>query len=362
MRIRRSMMTVGLLVAMILVGQGMICETKLVAQNRDSTDDLYKQAEAAQEHHDYATAFRLAMDLAKLGDTRGEDAVATYYTGEHGTHPGTPAKNATEALMWLKLAASQNDAWAQDTIGSMYAIGVLGAKNYVEAAKWERLAADQGFTDAQFALTVQFFDGKGVPKDYVHSYMWCTLALASADARHDNQLGTLDQMTTWRAEIAKRMTPEQIDKAQHLVDEWKPQVSKATCITVPAMCADQTQANFAQKQWTGSLANQRMDLSDTHEMPVELSQEEAQHLLRRKVPPVYSPLAKASRVSGVVVVNAVVNKEGGVEEVAAVEGPAMLRQAAMDSVKQWQYNPYLVDGRPVKFKTTVNVTFALSGN
>jgi len=61
-----------------------------LAQNRDSTDDLYKQAEAAQEHHDYATAFRLAMDLAKLGDTRGEDAVArtTLVNMELTRYPG----------------------------------------------------------------------------------------------------------------------------------------------------------------------------------------------------------------------------------------------------------------------------------
>jgi len=42
-----------------------------------------------------------------------------------------------------------------------------------------------------------------------------------------------------------------------------------------------------------------------------------------------------------------------------VEGPALLRQAAVDAVKQWRYRPYSLNGQPVEVETTVDVQFTL---
>jgi TonB family protein len=82
-------------------------------------------------------------------------------------------------------------------------------------------------------------------------------------------------------------------------------------------------------------------------------------LLNSKVPPVYPPIAKAARVQGTVVLQAVIGKDGQVSELQIVSGPAMLRQAAMDAVKQWTYKPYIFNGKPVEVLTTVNVIFTL---
>jgi protein TonB len=46
-------------------------------------------------------------------------------------------------------------------------------------------------------------------------------------------------------------------------------------------------------------------------------------------------------------------------KVRVLSGPAMLRQAAMDAVKQWIYKPYVLNGKPVEVLTTVNLIFAL---
>jgi protein TonB len=42
-----------------------------------------------------------------------------------------------------------------------------------------------------------------------------------------------------------------------------------------------------------------------------------------------------------------------------VSGPALLRQAALDAVKQWLYRPYLLNGQPVEVETAVSVEFKL---
>jgi protein TonB len=87
----------------------------------------------------------------------------------------------------------------------------------------------------------------------------------------------------------------------------------------------------------------------------------AEGMLLRRVQPDYPSIARDARVSGTVVIQAKINKEGGIENLQVVSGPPMLRQAALDAVKQWRYRPYLLDGEPVEVLTTVNVFFSLTG-
>jgi protein TonB len=82
-------------------------------------------------------------------------------------------------------------------------------------------------------------------------------------------------------------------------------------------------------------------------------------MLIEHTPPVYPPIAKAARVSGTVVLQALIGKDGGIESLHVVSGPAMLQQAALDAVKSWVYRPYLLNGKPVEVETTVNVIFTL---
>ena len=84
-------------------------------------------------------------------------------------------------------------------------------------------------------------------------------------------------------------------------------------------------------------------------------------LLVQRTTPVYPQIAKEARVSGTVVIQATISKGGLIENLRAVSGPTMLRQAALDAVRTWRYRPYLLDGEPVEVETTVNVTFTLGG-
>jgi len=79
-----------------------------------------------------------------------------------------------------------------------------------------------------------------------------------------------------------------------------------------------------------------------------------------KVPPVYPALAKQAAVSGVVQLAAVIAKDGTIQELHSLGGPALLIQAAMDAVKQWVYKPTLLNGNPVQVETTVDINFTLN--
>jgi protein TonB len=79
-------------------------------------------------------------------------------------------------------------------------------------------------------------------------------------------------------------------------------------------------------------------------------------MLKTQVEPVYPDDV---RISGTVVLHAVISDRGLVESLSVVSGPAILQQAALEAVRQWTYRPYLLNGMPVEVETTVNVVFAL---
>jgi protein TonB len=84
-----------------------------------------------------------------------------------------------------------------------------------------------------------------------------------------------------------------------------------------------------------------------------------QGMLIYKAVPTYPAVAQAARLSGTVVLQATISRTGTIENLRVVEGPAMLRQAALDAVKQWRYRPYMLNGQPVEVETTVDVQFTL---
>jgi periplasmic protein TonB len=77
-----------------------------------------------------------------------------------------------------------------------------------------------------------------------------------------------------------------------------------------------------------------------------------------KVQPVYPPLAKQARIQGVVILEAIIGRDGAVTEVKVISGHPLLQQAAIDAVSQWKYKPTLLNGEPVEVVTTVTVNFA----
>src|SRR6516225_9716795 len=94
---------------------------------------------------------------------------------------------------------------------------------------------------------------------------------------------------------------------------------------------------------------------------VRVSQGVSQGLLIHQVKPVYPPLARQARIQGTVVLQALISKDGTIENLHLVSGHPMLAPAAIEAVKQWRYKPYFLNGEPVEVDTTINVNFTLVG-
>ena len=58
--------------------------------------------------------------------------------------------------------------------------------------------------------------------------------------------------------------------------------------------------------------------------------------------------------------DATISKRGDVENLQIISGHPMLAPAAIDAVKDWKYNPYVINGEPVDVQTRVTVNFTLS--
>jgi TonB family protein len=82
--------------------------------------------------------------------------------------------------------------------------------------------------------------------------------------------------------------------------------------------------------------------------------------LIRQPAPVYPQEAKEAGFSGHVILNIVVGKDGTVQDVSLVSGHPLLVPAAKDAVKQWAYQPTLLNGEPVEVLTQVEVNFTPS--
>jgi len=90
---------------------------------------------------------------------------------------------------------------------------------------------------------------------------------------------------------------------------------------------------------------------------IRVSSGVAQGQLIHQVTPTYPVQARLAGIHGTVVLQAVIGKDGKVQNVRALRGPAMLVQPALDAVKQWRYKPFAVNGEPAEADIEVNVNF-----
>lgn len=108
----------------------------------------------------------------------------------------------------------------------------------------------------------------------------------------------------------------------------------------------------------------------TNAMPI-LSPPPAVHQVRvshimegnliHRVQPVYPPLARQARIQGTVVLRAIISRDGRIENLQVLSGHPMLVPAAIEAVRQWRYQPYILNDQPVEVETQITVNFTLSG-
>jgi protein TonB len=93
--------------------------------------------------------------------------------------------------------------------------------------------------------------------------------------------------------------------------------------------------------------------SDLLEVPEDYADDQVVH----RVHPSYPKQARARKLHGAVVLQAIINKQGKVDSLQLVSGDPLLAQAAADAVKQWRYKPYWHNGEASDFQTRITVDF-----
>jgi protein TonB len=93
--------------------------------------------------------------------------------------------------------------------------------------------------------------------------------------------------------------------------------------------------------------------------PVRLTSTIAESQLIYGPKPAYPRLAAVSRSEGTVKLQAIISREGKIENLHLVSGPALLVGAAMEAVQTWRYRPLLLNGEPVEVITEIDVIFTL---
>ena len=135
-------------------------------------------------------------------------------TSGHRLLPAGCLLYAREQRSPVRSATSEKrgDAVAQFLLGNQYANGKGVPQDYSEAMIWFQRAAEQGHPVAKLYLGVMYAEGRGVPQDYVRAHMWFSLSAAQGEQR---AVKTLEM-------AERRMTPAQINEAQRLARDWKP--------------------------------------------------------------------------------------------------------------------------------------------
>jgi periplasmic protein TonB len=84
--------------------------------------------------------------------------------------------------------------------------------------------------------------------------------------------------------------------------------------------------------------------------------------LSHPVSPNYPLLARQMKVQGSVIMQALISREGTIQDLQVLSGPAILAAAAREAVKQWRFKPYFQEGQAVETQAKITVNFTISTN
>jgi len=152
-------------------------------------------------------AFEWFQKSTASNDPLGAYKLGCYYGGQFA---GVVTSDLNEALKYKLISAKAGYALAQHDVAVLY----HRQGNSEEALKWWKMAADQGLPDALFSLSRSYSAGKGTPRDISLSYAYFKLSKV-APPKNVN-------------EMASMLSKSELEKAEKLVSEWKPQPTALT--------------------------------------------------------------------------------------------------------------------------------------
>ena len=143
------------------------------------------------------------------------DADAQFKLGYAYSHGEGVAYDEEQAVAWFRRAAEQGNAKAQYFTGVMYASTNLRWQSVTQAARWYRKAAEQGVEGAQYELGMMLTNGQGVEQNDCEAYVWLSIV-----ATHPSDDPGPRGAHLVREDIARRLTPLQLEEAQRRVRNW----------------------------------------------------------------------------------------------------------------------------------------------
>lgn len=88
----------------------------------------------------------------------------------------------------------------------------------------------------------------------------------------------------------------------------------------------------------------------------------ASNMVIRSVQPEYPMLARQMRVQGSVILQALIGRDGMIQDLRVLSGPPILASAAQEAVRQWHFKPHYVGAQPVETRASITVNFMISTN
>lgn len=212
-----------------------------IRQPEESRSEADVKAEVAYRKGDYDTAVRLLRESAsqdksfveryrtsaEKGSAAAQGILGVMYEEGIGV-----SRSPADAIRWFRKAADQGDPTAQKYLGDVYRRGAAVPRDYSEALKWYRRAADLGDGPAQGMLGLTYEKGLGVLPDPVQAYMWFTLAMSYFEG-FDRE-----KMLQVRERVSAGMSDAEVEKAERLAREWKPQTAGSQNASSPAEAGD----------------------------------------------------------------------------------------------------------------------------
>jgi len=283
-----------------------------------SPEALYSRGLAATlpESQNYELAANLFRQAADRGLPRAKRSLGELYRDGRGV-----PKDLTEAVRLFRQAADQGDIVAQTDLGGMFADGLGVAKNEKEAVKWYRKAAEKNDISGQVALGVMYANGRGVSKNPREAIKWYRAAADQGSGIAQFALGSIFEGGFGDIARNKPIAIEWYTRA--LQQGFEPARVRLT-----------------------ALRNERI-----------LSPNEASANLLSKINRVDPALARAARINADVELEIVVDSNGSVKTWIVLSGHPLLNESAIETVKPLRYKPYVVNGQPVDFTTTITIEY-----
>jgi uncharacterized protein len=152
-------------------------------------------------------AFEWFQKSTASNDPLGAYKLGCYYAGQFA---GVVPSDSNEALKYKLVAAKAGYALAQHDVAILYD----RQGNPEEALKWWKMAGDQGYPPALYSLSMSYSAGKGAPRDLSLSYAYFKLSKL-APKKNVNEMAAL-------------LSKPELQSAEQLVSEWKPQPTALT--------------------------------------------------------------------------------------------------------------------------------------